>query len=178
MANKPAAVQVAKEHKDRDEATGTARVVERYGVRARLVPVPEGILEEAELRVPDPAVPIVRIEEEGREMENPDDPAYKRAMEDVARQRGVAAIEAMCLFGVELLDGLPEDDTWRKKLLFYEKRGRIDLSWADWDDPMEVEFVFIRYAFLTMDHVTYLGQISRMTGEELARAEASFRGNT
>ena len=41
MTDKPAAVQVAKEHES-DEAQGKARVVKRYGVRARLVPVPEG----------------------------------------------------------------------------------------------------------------------------------------
>jgi hypothetical protein len=173
---KPAAVQVAHEI-ETDGARGKARVVERYGVRARLVPVPEGVLEDVERRIPDPDVPIVLIEEEGTEHENPNDPAYIKALEDAQRQRGVAIIEALCLFGVELLDGLPEDDRWRKKLEFYAKRGHIDLSWVDWDDPMEEEFVFVRYVFLTVELMQYLAQIARMTPEELARAEASFQGD-
>jgi len=172
--NKPAAVQVAREHQDEEKS---ARIVERLGVRARLVPVPEGILEDAERKIADPPVPIFK-DESGIEMENPSDPAYIRATDEANAQRGIAAIEAMCLFGVQLLDGLPEDDTWRKKLAFYEKRGHIDLSWVDWKDELEVEFVFIRYAFVIMADINYIGRASRMTAEELARAEASFRGET
>ncbi|NIM52295.1 MAG: hypothetical protein GTO22_24130, partial [Gemmatimonadales bacterium] len=97
--NKPAAVQVAHE-RETDGAQGAARVVERYGVRARLVPVPEGVLEDVEERIPDPPVPVVVLEEEQREVENPNDPDYLRAVEDAQRQRGVAIIEALCLFGV------------------------------------------------------------------------------
>lgn len=174
--NKPAAVQAAHE-RDRDEAWGSARVVERFGVRARLVPVPEGVIEDVERRIPDPAVPIVLIEEEGTEHENPNDPAYLKALEDAQHQRGIAIIEALCLFGVELLDGLPEDDTWRKRLEYYAKRGHIDLSWVDWEDDMEREFVFVRYIFLTVEIMHYLSQIARITPEELARAEASFQGD-
>jgi hypothetical protein len=174
MSKKPAAVQVAKEHEQQD-GTRPGRIVERWGVRARLVQVPEGVLEDAERRIKDPDMPIIKDEAEGTEYENPNDPAYLRGLDEANTLRGIAGIEAMCLFGVELLDGLPQQDTWRKKLQYMEKRGHIDLSWVDWDDPMEVEFVFIRYAFLTMDHVTYLGTISRMTQEELKRAEASFQ---
>jgi hypothetical protein len=173
---KPAAVQVAHELKT-DEACGAARIVERYGVRARLVPVPEGVLEDVEERIPDPPVPVVVLEEEQREEENPNDPAYLQALEDAQRRRGVAIIEALCLFGVELLDGLPEDDKWRRRLEFYAKRGHLDLSWVDWDDPMEKEFVFVRYVFLTVEMMQYLAQIARVTPEELARAEASFQGD-
>jgi len=170
--NKPAAVQVAREHQDEEKS---ARIVERLGVRARLIPVPEGILEDAERKIADPPVPMFK-DESGLDIENPSDPAYLRAIDEVNARRGIAAIEAMCLFGVQLLDGLPEDDTWRKKLEFYQKRGHIDLSWVDWTDELEVEFVFIRYAFVIMADINYIGRASRMTAEELARAEASFRG--
>lgn len=176
MSDKPAAVQVAHEQKT-DEARGAARIVERYGVRARLVPVPEGVLEDVEQRIPDPPVPVIVLEEEGREIENPDDPLYHKALEDAQRQRGVAIVEALCLFGVELLDGLPEDDRWQKQLTYYAKRGHLDLSWVDWEDDMEREFVFVRYVFLTVEYMQYLANISRMTPEELARAEASFQSN-
>lgn len=172
MAKKPAAIQVALE---RSNENGTAKIVERWGIRAKLQPVPEGVLEDAERRIPDPPVPIVRDEEEGTEYENPNDPNYLRELQEANSKRGIASIEAMCLFGVELLDGLPEDDIWLKKLKFLEKRGHIDLSWVDWDDPMEAEFVFIRYAFLVMEDIAYLGLLSRMTEEELRRAAESFR---
>jgi hypothetical protein len=174
---KPAAVQVAHE-RETDGAWGTARIVERYGVRARLVPVPEGILEDVERRIEDPSVPVVFMEEEGREEENPNDPAYLKALEDAQYKRGLAIVEALCLFGVELLDGMLEEATWQPRLEFYAKRGHIDLDWVDWEDPMEKEFVFIRYQFLTVEHMQYLAQISHMTAEELAKAEASFRRNT
>lgn len=176
MTDKPAAVQVAHE-RETDEARGAARVVERYGVRARLVPVPEGVIEDVERRIPDPTVPIILIEEEGTEHENPNDPAYLKALEDAQHQRGVAIIEALCLFGVELLEGLPEDDKWRRQLEYYAKRGHIDLSWVDWEDDMEREFVFVRYVFLTVEIMQYLTRVSRMTPEELSRAEASFQSD-
>ena len=176
MSDKPAAVQVAKEHES-DEAQGRARVVKRYGVRARLVPVPEGVLEDVEQRIPDPPVPTIVLEEEGREIENPDDPNYHKALEEAQRQRGVAIVEALCLFGVELLDGLPENDRWQKQLKYYAKRGHIDLDWVDWEDDMEVEFVFVRYVFLTVEMMHFLSQLARLTPEELARAEASFQGD-
>ena len=139
-SKKPAAVQVANERKQ-DEEKG-ARTVERFGVRARLIPVPEGILEDAERRIEDPPVPIIKDDEQGTEYENPSDPQYLRELGEADAKRGIAAIEAMCLFGVQLFDGLPEDDTWRKKLAFYEKRGHIDLSWVDWESGSDCEVVY------------------------------------
>lgn len=174
--DKPAAIQVAAELNRQNQAQ-PGRIVERHGVRARLVQVPEGVLEDAERRIPEPVIPVIKDEAEGTEFENPNDPAYLREVEQYRLKQGIAAIEAMCLFGVELLNELPADNTWRKKLQYLEKRGHIDLAWVDWDDPMELEFVFLRYAFLTVDDITYIGTISRLTQEELRRAEASFRGN-
>lgn len=170
-SGKPAAVDMAHEISENGNI-----VVERWGVRAELIPVPIGVLDEAESRIDMPPVPIVTNEAEGTEFENPSDPHYLDAIEKAKRQRGIAAIEAMSLFGVNLLDGLPQTDDWLKKLKFYEKRGHMDLSWVDWNDDTEVEFVFVRYAFLTMDDVTQLGLMSRLTQEELQRAADSFRG--
>lgn len=171
---KPPAVAIAKEEAGETEP----RIVERQGVRARLVAVPAGVLEESESRIKDPPVPMWHNPDKDREEENPNDPAYLRALQENELARGKAAMEAVCLWGVELLNGLPEDDAWIGKLKFAERRGHLDLSWVDWNDPIELEFVFKRYAFVTVDDLTYCGMLSRLGEERMQAAEKFFRSNS
>jgi hypothetical protein len=147
------------------------------GRRARLVPVSAALIDEVSSRIEDPAVPTFFNEEKGREEENPFDPAYLRATEDIGRRRGLATLDAMIMFGVELLEGLPEDDGWVKKLVWMEKHDRLDLSGYDLDDEIDREFVYKRYIACPPTLAQRIGQLSGLSATEVAAAERSFPGD-
>lgn len=170
------AVEVAKEVKGREDGQRNILTLPD-GHRARLAPVSAALIEEVTSRIKDPEPPTVYIEEVGREEPNPDDPKYRRELEEVGRKRGIAAMDAMVMFGVELLDGLPESDGWLKKLQKMEKMGHIDLSGYDTDDELDKEFLYKRFIVVDGSVITRISELSGMTGEEIERAESSFPGN-
>ena len=141
------ALEVAKEQDEQDGST-----VLSTGVRARMVPVAASLISEVASRVKDPPVPMCYIDEKEREELNPDDPEYLRQLAEATTKRGTVSLETMVMFGVELIDGVPEDDAWLNRLRFLEKRGDLDLSGYDFDDPMELEFVYkpVSYTHLTL----------------------------
>lgn len=171
--NKNPAVQTARERADGDRRVITLQT----GDQARLVPVSAALIDEVSNRVKDPPVPMVYVAEKEREEENPSDPAYLRAMGEAARLRGIAVMDAMVMFGVELLDGVPEDDGWIKKLQFMERRGQIDLSSFDLTDPLDREFCYKRYVAVPTTVIEDITRISGVSAEDIERAERSFPGN-
>jgi hypothetical protein len=98
-------------------------------------------------------------------------------MEDAGRKRGIAAMDAMVMFGVELVDGLPDDDKWLKKLQNMEKHGLLDLSGYDFDDETDKEFVYKRFVAVDTNVIERLSEISGISAEDVEEAERSFRGN-
>jgi len=116
--NKSAAVKVAK------EATldATREVNLSTGVRAKLRPVATTLIDEVASRIKDPEVPMWHNPDKDRDEPNPNDPKYIAAKEEADRQRGIAVIDAVVMFGVELLDGVP-DDGWLGKLQYLETAG-------------------------------------------------------
>jgi len=115
------------------------------GVRVKLQPVNSMLIQAAMGRIKDPPVPIVVDEQQGREYSNPTDPAYLRELEEAAKERGYARLNTVILWGVELADGLPDDDKWLYKLKFQEKQGDIDLSDFDFDNPIDKEFAYKKF---------------------------------
>ena len=109
-----------------------------------------------------------------RDEPNPNDPVYKKAMEETVRQRGLAAIDTMCLLGIELVDGMPEDERWLSKLRYMEKRGLLSLSAYDLNDPLDKEFLFKRFMVASNEIIQALTRVSGITSEEVAKAEQSF----
>ena len=167
------AVEVAK---DKELSSGREVIVDLTGgVRARLVPVPASLIDEVTSRIVEPEIPMWHNPDKERDEPNPSDPKYLKEVADITRKRGLAAIDAFALFGVELIDGMPEDDGWLKKLRYMEKRGLIDLSPFDLDDPLDKEFVYKRYVAVD---ATVLSKVSRLSGisqDEVTAAERSFR---
>jgi hypothetical protein len=170
MSDKPA-VDVAKEVKQPEE-----KVIERYGVKARIVPAPPGLVQDAVGRLSPPPVPTWFNEKKGRDEPNPSDPSYLAALEKYESDRGSAAIDALVMFGVELLDELPVDGKWVKKLKFLHLKGSLDLGWVeDWEDSVTLEFLFKRYVLI---HTGDLQEIAKQTGvseEAIAQAKRGFR---
>ena len=148
--------------------------LEAYQIRVRLVPVPPQLIDEVSNRIEDPEVPMWHNPDKDRDEPNPNDPAYKKAMDAAVRQRGLAAIDTMCMFGIELIDGLPDDELWLSKLRLMEKRGLLSLSSYDLDDPMDKEFLFKRYIAASNELTQAVMRVSGITPEEVAKAEQSF----
>lgn len=159
-------VEVA--HVVNEAAKGDGTVVLSTGFRARIVPVSASLIDQVTAKIKDPDVPMWKNEEKGREEPNPADPAYLKALDDAARERGIAAMDALIMFGVDLVDDIPGDSLWVKKLKFLG----IDV---DTDDPFEVEFYFKKYVAVSAEDVQLVTSRSGMTAGDVEAAERSFR---
>lgn len=145
------------------------------GVRVILRRVPPGLLEDVVNRVKDPEVPIFYDTDKDREIPNPSHPDYLRAKEQANRDRSVAIIETTVLFGIELVDGLPEEEAWLKNLRFLSKRGVFDLDAYDLDDNLDKEFLYKRYIALgEKDFVLLTSLVSGIDPKEIEKAQRSF----
>ena len=118
-----AAVDVAKRQRETKKELGTI-ITLSTGIRVRIVPVAAHLIDEAMFEIKDPAVPKQDLGK-GREEPNPLDPAYRQALADAEHARGIAASDTLIFMGVELVDGMPEDDEWLKKLKFLERLGHF-----------------------------------------------------
>ena len=167
---KSPALKVAKEQEEQDGIT-----VLSTGVRARLVPVAASLISEVASRVKDPEVPICYIPEKERDEPNPFDPEYLRMLDEATAKRGTVSLETMVMFGVELIDGVPEDDAWLKRLRFLEKHGNLDLDEYDLDDPMEREFVYKLYIAVGSNDIVAIARMSGISPEEIEQAAESFQ---
>jgi hypothetical protein len=146
------------------------------GVRARIRPVSATMLDEIASSVPEPAVPKQFIEAKGREEYNPLDPAYQVEVKQSQHLRGMKTTEALIMFGIELVDPLPDPDTWLPKLLYLQKRGTLDLTRFDLKDPFELELAFKLYIAVSTPDLMYVSMASGLTEREVAEAMTSFPG--
>lgn len=147
------------------------------GVRVRLNPVSTSLVEEVQRSVPMPDVPVVYIEAKDREEENPNDPQYIKDVEEATDKRGDAVFDALCMFGIELVDGLPEDDLWLKKLRYLEKRGIMDLSGFNLKDEFDLEFLYKRYVAVAGADLRMISGLHGFNPLEVARSRAIFLGD-
>jgi len=163
-------VAVEQEHSLADEV-----VVLSTGIRARIVPVAATLIDEIGARIPDPEIPKQVID--GKEHENPLHPGYQQEMRKAQAARTTATLDAFVMFGVELVDGVPEDNLWVEKIRFMEKRGMIDLSVYDLENDLEREFVFKRFIAVASKDMTKIGVSSGVLSADIERAMDSFRGD-
>jgi hypothetical protein len=155
----------------------------RSGYWALLTAVSASLIEEAQLTIPDPPVPTVYNKDKEREEQNPNDPAYIKAMADATARRGLAATEAVIMFGVVPCDpegnpiDPPSDDKWLDRLKFMERRGTLDLSGYDFDDPLDREFLFKKYYVVSAPDFELLAKATGLDEEAIAAAQEKFPGN-
>lgn len=157
-------------------SNGDGIVTLSTGIRGRFKSVPAMTIEAAQAMIKDPPVPLQAIEGRDHPVENPVDPDYIKARMEANRERGEAAIDVMVLFGLELVDGLPDDDTWLKQLKFLEKRGHLDLSSYDLKDEVEREFVYKRFIATGSDDLVAIGQMSGLKDKDVQAAREAFQG--
>ena len=150
------------------------------GRRGKVVPVTASLLEQVSSKILDPDPPMVKIDRgDGREYseENPNDPKYLRDLTKIGRKRGSTAVGAMVMFGLELPDGLPQDDGWLKRLRQMQRLGLLEFADVDLDDPLDQEFLYKRLIAADAFVVNAIGEVSGLTPEDIEEAEASFQGN-
>jgi len=171
METANATIEVAK---SLEEGSGDT-VTLSTGVRAILRPVSASLIDEVTTSIKEPDIPIWHNEDKGRDEQNLSDPQYLRDMDTYERKRGIAAIDAMVMFGVELVDGLPEDDTWVKRLKFMEKRGLLDLTDFDADDNEACEFFYKRFIAVSNDDISQITAMSGVSKEDVDKAADKFQ---
>lgn len=149
------------------------------GVKVRFKQVPLAILDaiSQKFRIPDP--PMVEIEEKSEPgnpwmEENPNDPDYHIAVEQMNRDRGTALIDAMTIMGVELVDPVP-DTGWLDELAYVKKiTGIPDLTDYDLEDPTELEFVYKKFYAIGRDGMEVVMRETGVTEEGIDNALDSF----
>jgi hypothetical protein len=175
-SNTVPALEVAKARSNGDPKSANVRTLSD-GTQVRLVPVATTLLEEVRKRVPDPVVPKVYIAEKDRHEENRSDPDYLRGLREAEDKRNAAIMDAIVLFGIELVDGMPENESWLKKLRYMEKLGELDLSAYDLEDELDKEFLYKRYIAGSASLMMDVGKLSGISEQEVSEAEKPFPGN-
>lgn len=152
--------------------------ITKKGVKIRIESVPPSLLDDVTSKIKDPLPPMVMIESKGREEPNPSDPKYLQELAEAEDARNRAIMDTLVLFGVELVDGMPEDDKWLKKVRYLEKLDRIDLSAFDLeDDELDREFLYKRYFLVDAEVMRMITDKSGINPEEVAKIEDSFPDN-
>ena len=147
------------------------------GYMAKIVPVAASLITDVTTRIADPAVPTVVIEGKKKPEPNPDDPEYRIALGEANSKRATATMDAIVMFGVELVDGVPEGDGWLTKLKYMEKLGHLEMSGYDLDDPTDLEFVFKRYIAISAEDMAEVMRRSGVTEQAIAAATDTFPGD-
>jgi hypothetical protein len=149
-------------------------VVLSTGIRAKLTAVSSSSIIEAQAEIVDPPVPMVKIDGKAGEFENPNDPDWIEAKRKIQMERVQAGIDTLIIMGVELVDGLPEDNGWLKKLQYLERRGRISLKSYDLEDELDREFLYKKHIAMSSDDWEMLNQISGISPADIEAAGSLF----
>lgn len=146
------------------------------GDRVILKPITASLVDAVTSRIKDPKPPMWHNPDKDIDEPNPSHPDYLEELREVGRLRGMAAMDAMCMFGVELVNGVPEDGKWIKKLEFMQKHGMLDLTGYDLNDELDREFLYKRYIAVDASVINQISELSGISGEEVTAAEESFPG--
>jgi len=160
-----AAIETAKKMREAEQPTEVTLI---GGVTAILHPVAPSLIQDVQLRIEDPPVPRVWIQDKDREEENPSDPSYLAGLERASQEREVAVLDAFVMMGVELPKGYEIPPSWIKQLKM------LGLEF-DEDDPDEVEFVFKKY-HTSNSVLMKLTVMSGIREEDIAGFRDLFRG--
>jgi hypothetical protein len=165
-----AVIQTAKE-----KNTKVVEVTLSTGVRARIKTVAASLIDKVTSRLVEPEVPMEMNPDKQREEANPLSPKYLAAMREYNKARGEAAIEAMVMFGVELLDEIPPDSEWLDQLQVLAKHDRLDLSKFDLQNPIEKEYLYKIFIAVGTPDLALVMASAGIPTEAMNRAADSFQ---
>lgn len=175
---KSSAARVAKRMRDRqlDEP-----VTLKSGVLVKLTPVSMSIITEAQVLIEDPAPPVWYNESKNREEVNPNDPEYLKALRKADEDRNLAAMDAIVMFGVELVNGVPDisEDPWLDMLKMREKRKLAPpiLQEFDLNDPIDLEYLYKKYVAVTTADLPKIMAVSGVSEEDISTEMKKFQDN-
>ena len=154
------------------------RIALSNGIVLRVKPVSPLLLRRATIHVADPKVPVVMIEEKGREEENPNDPDYLTAVADARTARGFAAMNVVLATGLaveSIPDGIPRpaDDSWLEMLEAAEIEADVATSAKRFRLWCEVVALITPEDFEQVSLVAL--RLMGLTEEEVSQAVESFR---
>lgn len=154
-------------------------IIEVDGVKIKVRPVSALLIQEITSHIVDPQPPMQpNPDKDGRIEENPFDPTYLDELKEVQTRRALATSDTMVMFGLDLMNGLPKDDLWLKKLQWLEKTGRLDLSNINFDDPFEKEFAFKKFIAATNPTIMEVTRASGVSQADIDSATSTFQRNT
>jgi hypothetical protein len=145
------------------------------GVRAIIRAVPNTLIDNVSARIEDPLPPKQFIESKGKEEVNYLDPTFLREVENTNKRRGRAVTEALIMFGVELVDGVPDPEEWMPRLQHLVKRGLLDLSDWDLEDEFDLEYVYKAFVAVAQKDVERIMVACGLLEETVAAAMDSFQ---
>jgi len=126
------------------------------GIRVHLGTVSLAAITDALKRIEQPPIPKILNEETGREEEDRKHPDYLAALDRTNMERAAVMMEVLALFGVELVDELPDDGKWLKRLELLERRGRLSLEGFNLEDKVDLEFLFTKYVAMSLPDWTQM----------------------
>jgi|SRR3990172_375258 len=172
--NKRAALDTAKEQ--RDGKSGTDLIDLPYGMQGKILPVAARLLDDVLKRIKDPEPPMLILEGKDRPEPNYSDPEYLKGMRQAEQDRASAGMDAMLIFGLQIVGEL-NIDGWMDNLRLMQKFGQVDLSGFDMNDPLEVQYLYKRYIASTPEVFERIGNMSGISPVEVARKEEAFQGD-
>ncbi len=172
MSKQPTNV-VTESLKKKSGKKGDGIITLASGIRVRLLPVPAGTITELQGSVKKPKVPTIPhpsadLAKEGHTIEHPDSPQYKQDMLEYNEKVSEVGMKALTMLGVELVDGVPEDDRWIKELKF------IGIDVGDIEDEIELEFSFKKYKVVDSDMIMAISSLSGVSAADIEAAKDSF----
>lgn len=163
VAEHPAVVMAKTNVKDSDGG-----ITLSTGIKGKILPVAASLVEEVTAKIKDPDIPMWYNEDKEREEPNPVDPAYLKEMSEASRKRGIIALDAMIMFGLELTDPVPEGGIWVKKLKW------LGIEFDD-QDEFEREFAYKKYVACGNNDLIEISKLAGITQEAVEDAVKSFR---
>lgn len=163
VAEHPAVVAAKANVKDNDGS-----ITLSTGIKGKILPVAASLVEEVTAKIKDPDIPMWYNEDKEREEPNPVDPAYLKEMSEANRKRGIIALDAMIMFGLELTDPVPEGGIWVKKLKW------LGIEFDD-QDEFEREFAYKKYVACGNNDLIEISKLAGITQEAVEDAVKSFR---
>lgn len=138
------------------------------GIRIKLKPVSAGLIAELQERIKDPDVPIFELED-GRKEPNPSDREYLKQVRENDAKRSQVVFDAFLMFGVELMEGLPENDKWIQELEFLG----IEVNQ---ESNISKEFAYKKHILGSSALIFKIAEMSGVSSAQIQAAKDTFQG--
>lgn len=146
------------------------------GYRVQFLPVSQNAIAAAQMKIKDPKPPLQDSPSgSGAKVPNKSHPDYLQALDDTELKRANAIQDVLFIFGLELVDPLPESDLWLEKLVLV---GLVDEQESKEVTQLQKELWYKKYMVADVQVFSRLAKNIGVTEEGIAQAGAAFKSNT